>query len=372
MARAVELARRGLYTTDPNPRVGCVLVRAGDVVGEGWHCYAGGPHAEAAALEQAGARARGATAYVTLEPCSHHGRTPPCAQGLIEAGVSRVVAAMSDPDPRVAGRGLETLRAAGVGVECGLLEAEAEALNPGFVSRHRRGRPLVRCKLAMTLDGRTAAASGESRWITGGEARRDVQRLRARSSAVMVGAGTVLSDDPALTVRPDSFDPGEMSPATDAHEITQPLRVILDSRLRIPLDARLLRQPGRVLIATTADDSDKAEGLRAAGAEVIALPDARGRVDTAALLAHLAGLQVNEVLLEAGAVLSGAMLEAGLVDELVIYAAPTLLGDRARGLFTLPGVSALDQAIRLDIRDVRAVGGDWRITAVPVRSEDED
>lgn len=367
MARALELARRGLYTADPNPRVGCVLVRAGEVVGEGWHRRAGEAHAEAAALEQAGERARGATAYVTLEPCCHQGRTPPCTRSLIDSGVARVVAATVDPDPRVAGQGLAALRSAGITADCGLLEAQAEALNPGFVMRHRAGRPLVRCKLAMTLDGRTAAASGESRWITGEAARRDVQRLRARSSAVMVGIGTVLSDDPALTVRPEVLNPAEAghSPV----EWRQPLRIVLDSRLRLPVDARLLALSGPVLIATAAQDTDKAVALRDAGAEVRRFAGPRGRVDPAALLAYLAGRQVNEVLLEAGAVLSGTMLETGLVDELVIYTAPKLLGDRGRGLFALPAVGGLAEAIRLDIQDIRAVGEDWRIVAKPTRAD---
>lgn len=358
MARAIELAARGLYTTDPNPRVGCVLVRAGRVVGEGWHERAGGPHAEVAALRAARGEARGATAYVSLEPCRHHGRTPPCTGALIEAGVARVVAAMEDPDPRTAGAGLAELRAAGLRAEGGLLRAQAEALNPGFAMRHREGRPYVRCKLATTLDGRTATAAGESRWITGAAARRDVQHLRARSSAVMTGIGTVLADDPALTVRPDEWT-GAVPAAP-----RQPLRVVLDSALRLPVGARLLAQPGATLIAT-ASDRERPELAALVGVEIGRYPGAGGRVDLRALLAALARREVNELLLEAGPTLSGALLNERLIDELVVYVAPTLLGDAGRGLFTLPGLDRLAQARSLAIVDVRAVGRDWRITARP-------
>ncbi len=369
MARALALAARGLYTTDPNPRVGCVLVRDGEVVGEGFHEVAGGPHAEAVALQAAGGRAAGATAYVTLEPCRHHGRTPPCTDALIAAGVRRVVAAMGDPDPRTAGAGFAQLRAAGIAVDTGLLIAEAEALNAGFVSRHRRGRPFVRCKLGMTLDGRTATASGESRWITSAAARRDVQRLRARSSAILTGIGTVLTDDPSLTVRVDELFAGGDAGGFDDARIRQPLRVVADSGLRIAASARVLSQAGPTLIATAVS------GGRADldGVEVCRIDaDARGRVDPAALLAFLAGRQVNELLLEAGPTLCGAFIAAGLVDELVLYLAPKLLGDTARGLFTLPGLERLDQAVGLKIIDVRAVGDDWRITARPIRQESSE
>ncbi len=369
MSRALALAVRGLYTTDPNPRVGCVLVRDGDVVGEGWHACAGEPHAEAHALQQAGERAAGATAYVTLEPCRHHGRTPPCSEALIEAGVRRVVAAMTDPDPRTAGAGFAQLRAAGIEVESGLLEAEAVALNPGFVSRHRRRRPYMRCKLGMTLDGRTATVSGESRWITSAAARRDVQRLRARSSAIVSGIGTVIADDPSLTVRTDELFAGDDAAGCELPRSRQPLRVIVDSRLGIPADARLFTQPGPLMIAA-AVDRVRADLQGRVGVEICRLAaNADGRVDLAALLSLLAEREVNEILLEAGPTLSGAMLAAGLVDELVIYMAPKLLGDAARGLFTLPGLERLDQAIGLSIDDIRAVGGDWRITARPASGE---
>lgn len=363
MARALQLARRGVYTTRPNPRVGCVLARDGEIVGEAWHERAGGPHAEVVALEQAGNRASGATAYVTLEPCCHHGRTPPCTDALLKAGVKRVVAAMSDPNPQVAGAGFRQLRAAGMEVESGLLNAEAEALNPGFIMRHRIGRPYVRAKLGMTLDGRTAAAGGRSQWITGAAARGDVQRLRARSCAIMSGSGTVLADDPALTLRPDELDLGELKRYVDKHSIAPPLRVIADSRGRMPASARLLASPGRVLIATAENCSGRADILDAGHIERHAFPDGQGRVDLAGLLAYLAQCQVNEVLLEAGAALSGAMLQADLIDELVIYVAPKLLGDRARALFDLREALALDQAVNLIIEDMRAVGEDWRVTA---------
>ncbi len=363
MARALALAARGLYTTDPNPRVGCVLVRDGAIVGEGFHEYAGGPHAEAVALAAAGSRAAGATAYVTLEPCRHHGRTPPCSEALIAAGVQRVVAAMGDPDPRTAGAGFAQLRAAGIAVDDGVLEAEALALNPGFASRHRLGRPFVRCKLGMTLDGRTATASGESRWITSAAARRDVQRLRARSSAILTGIGTVLVDDPSLTVRIDELFDGNEAATCDPARIQSPLRVIADSGLRIPASARILSPGARALVAT-AVSAERADLASRAGVVVRRVAaGADGRIEPAALLGVLAEYQVNELLLEAGPTLCGAFLAAGLIDELVLYMAPKLLGDTARGLFTLPGLDRLDQAVGLQIVDIRAVGDDWRITA---------
>lgn len=350
MARALELAAKGLYTTDPNPRVGCVVVRDGTVVGEGWHARAGEAHAEALALQQAGERARGADVYVTLEPCNHHERTPPCTEALVRAGVRRVVAAMQDPNPRVDGKGFARLTAAGVECRAGLLEAQAQALNPGFISRARRGRPYVRVKLGASLDGRTALASGESRWITGEAARADVQRLRARSSAILTGVGTVLADDPALTVR--SFDIGR-----------QPLRVVLDTGLRTPASAQILQVPGRTLIATAGGDERRAQALIDAGAEVARLGGAGPGVDLPGLMRLLAERQVNEVLVEAGPRAAGALLAQGLVDELVLYMAPVLLGDAARGMFRLPGVAALSDRVALEVADVRAVGTDWRVSA---------
>ncbi len=354
MARALRLAERGLFTTDPNPRVGCVVVSDGRVVGEGWHERAGSPHAEVHALQQAGSAAAGATAYITLEPCSHHGRTPPCADALIASGVSRAVVAMQDPNPQVAGQGLQALRDAGIEVADGLLEQEAELLNPGFVMRMRRGRPWVRCKLAMSLDGRTAMASGESQWITGPAAREDVHRLRARSSAIMTGIGTVLADDPSLTARLAGHD---------GATLLQPLRVVIDSGLRLPPAARLLQQPGETLVVTALEDATGEAALVRPGVSVVTLPTHGARPDLAAVMQYLARLEVNELHLEAGARLSGAMLDAGLVDELVIYMAPHLMGDTARGLFHLPGLEKMAQRIRLQLRDIRAVGEDWRITA---------
>jgi len=355
MARALRLAARGLYTTDPNPRVGCVLVREGQVVGEGWHERAGEGHAEINALRQAGEQAAGATAYVTLEPCCHHGRTPPCSQALLAAGVMRVVAAMPDPNPQVAGNGLAELAAAGVATDSGLLATEAEQLNPGFVMRMRHGRPWVRCKLAMSLDGRTAMQNGESRWITGEAARRDVHRLRARSSAIMTGIGTILADDPSLTVRLEG---------DDAVPFLQPLRVIIDSRLRIPSTAKLLDLPGETLILTGSAAASREALLARPGVSVVTLPlDTDGRLDLRAVLRYLGGTGINELHVEAGAVLCGALLAGRMVDELVIYLAPHLMGDAARGLFVLPGLQHMAQRIALAIQEVRAVGRDLRITA---------
>lgn len=355
MARALQLAERGLYTTDPNPRVGCVLVRDGQVVGEGWHERAGDEHAEAIALRQAGERAAGATVYVTLEPCCHHGRTPPCSRALIDAGVARVIAAMQDPNPQVAGRGLAELLAAGVSTDTGLLAAEAEQLNPGFVMRMRQARPWVRCKLAMSLDGRTAMANGESRWITGEAARRDVHHLRARSSAILTGIGTVLADDPSLSVRLEG---------DEAAPFMQPLRVIIDSRLRIPPTAKLLDLPGETLILTGTADASREALLARPGVSVDVLPlNAAGQLDLQAVLRYLGGAGINEVHVEAGAILCGALLADRLIDELVIYMAPHLMGDAARGLFALPGLQHMTQRIALSIQDARAVGKDLRITA---------
>ncbi|SEL07068.1 bifunctional diaminohydroxyphosphoribosylaminopyrimidine deaminase/5-amino-6-(5-phosphoribosylamino)uracil reductase RibD [Halomonas daqiaonensis] len=366
MARALTLARRGLYTTDPNPRVGCVLVKDHRVVGEGWHERAGEPHAEIHALRAAGEQARGATAYVTLEPCSHHGRTGPCALALVEAGVARVMVAMQDPDPRVAGRGIAMLHEAGIEVAVGMLEDEALALNAGFVMRMSHGRPFVRLKMAMSLDGRTAMRSGESQWITGPQARREVQRLRARSSAILTGVESIIFDNARLTVRPEQLD----LPEGEALAARQPLRVVVDSRLRLPLAAACLREPGRTLVVTLDDhEPERRETLQAAGAEVVALPAGTdGRVDLDALLRHLAEVELaNEVLLETGATLAGAMLEAGLIDEMQLFVAPTLLGGEARPLFELPGLSLMAQQKGLEILDIRAVGDDWRITARPRR-----
>jgi diaminohydroxyphosphoribosylaminopyrimidine deaminase/5-amino-6-(5-phosphoribosylamino)uracil reductase len=332
-----------------------VLVRDGEIVGEGWHERAGEAHAEVYALRAAGEQAKGATAYVTLEPCCHHGRTPPCSQALIDAGVTRVVAAMQDPNPEVAGKGLAQLQQAGIDTESGLMQAEAEALNPGFCQRMRTGRPYVRCKLAMSLDGRTAMASGESKWISGEASRRQVHRLRARSSAIMTGIGTVLADDPSLDVRL-----GEAPPASGW---LQPLRIVLDPNLSMPTNSRMLRLTGRTLIVTATEDSERQAELESAGAAVIHLPAPGGRIDLPELMIYLGNEGINEVLLETGATLSGAMLQSGLIDELVIYMAPHLMGNDARGLFDLPGINQMQERIDLTITDVRAVGQDWCFTA---------
>jgi diaminohydroxyphosphoribosylaminopyrimidine deaminase/5-amino-6-(5-phosphoribosylamino)uracil reductase len=362
MARAIRLAAAGLYTTHPNPRVGCVLVRRDEIVGEGWHRRAGEAHAERNALAAAGARAEGATAFVSLEPCCHQGRTPPCTLGLIEAGVRRVVAAMRDPNPLVSGQGLALLERAGVAVECGLLEDQARALNPGFVKRMARGLPYVRNKLAMSLDGRTAMASGESKWISSEAARADVQRLRARSEAVVTGIGTVLADDPSLNVR---LAPEQLLGAQAPDDVIQPVRVVLDSRLRMPPRARMLALPGQTLVLCVDQDPAHAAALEAAGARVYRAPESQGQVDLEAAFRYLAEQDINEVLLECGPTLAGSALQAGLVDELVIYVAPHLMGDMARGLFSLPALRHMHQRMELEITEVRAVGRDWRITARP-------
>lgn len=362
MARAIELARRGQYSTHPNPRVGCVLVKDGRVVGEGWHQKAGEPHAERHALAAAGDAARGATAYVTLEPCSHHGRTPPCADGLVDAGVARVVAAMEDPNPKVAGQGMAHLAEAGITVETGLLANSAAALNPGFIKRMTTGRPYVRCKLAMSLDGRTAMASGESAWITGEDARRDVQRLRARSDAILTGIGTVLADDPSLNVR---IGLDELPGLASADHLSQPLRVVLDRRLRMPLDARMLALDGQTMVITDAADMGRVDALIGAGALVTELPSGPGGIDLGVVLDYLGAREINELLIEAGPTLAGGALAAGIIDELIVYMAPHLMGDSGRGLFHLPGLQGMADRVDLTISDIRAVGRDWRITARP-------
>ena len=353
MARALELAALGLNTTDPNPRVGAVLASGEDVIGEGWHQRAGEPHAEVFALRAAGERARGATLYVTLEPCSHQGRTPPCADAIVAAGVARVVMAMADPNPRVNGGGNAKLRAAGIAVESGLLEEQARELNPGFVQRMSRGRPWVRLKLGTSLDGRIALPSGESQWITSEESRADVQRWRARSSAILTSHATVLRDDPRLDVRLEGAS-------------RQPLRVILDGNLETPAAARILDKPGDVLIFTAAHGSLSREALESRGARVQSVGrSATGGVDLRAVLEQLAREEMNEVWIECGARLAGAFVSDGLVDELIVYQAPTLLGSEAFAMFHLPAPAALAQASRWRFTDVRRIGEDLRIIARP-------
>lgn len=350
MANALQLAARGLYSTSPNPRVGCVIVRDGELVGSGWHKIAGEPHAEIHALEEAGQQARGATLYVTLEPCAHHGRTPPCADAIIASGVTRVVAAMADPNPLVAGRGLRALGEAGIETSVGLYEAQARALNVGFISRMTRRRPWLRIKIAATLDGKTALANGISKWITSPAARRDVHRLRARSCAIMTGSGTVLADDPELTVR-ETLTP------------RQPLRVVLDSQLRTPLAARIVG-PNTLFVAVR-QDVQKEEALKTLGAEVIYL-ESQGKPELEPVLNLLAERGVNELLVEAGSELNAALLQAKLVDEIVCYVAPTLFGHGARGMFAIDDIIKMDDRIDLALLGQRRVGPDWRINARPL------
>ncbi|EIT69478.1 MULTISPECIES: bifunctional diaminohydroxyphosphoribosylaminopyrimidine deaminase/5-amino-6-(5-phosphoribosylamino)uracil reductase RibD [Hydrocarboniphaga] len=399
MARALQLAALGRLSTFPNPRVGAVVVSPdGEIAGEGWHQRAGEAHAEVFALRAAGERARGADLYVTLEPCSHHGRTPPCADAVITAGVRRVIVAMRDPNPLVSGRGLDRLRAAGIVVETGVMQAAALNLNRGFVSRMERGRPFVTLKLGASLDGRTATASGESQWITSSEARADVHRLRAEAGAVLTSSETVLADDPQLTVRefasavPLSRSrervapqaPGEGQPEKlGAHSdstlsprlrrdplpqagegtifLRQPDRIVLDSSARVPANAKVWSSGARRFWVSTRDSATAPEGV-----ELLTVPaDTDGRVDLPAAFAALGTAAVNEVLVECGPRLAGALLQAKLVDELLVYLAPSLLGSEARGLAALPGLARLDQRLRLRYTDVRQIGPDLKITAVP-------
>ena len=349
MARALELAERGLNTTTPNPRVGCVIVNGGEIVGEGWHEKAGLPHAEINALAAAGSRSRGATAYVSLEPCVHQGRTGPCSTALVEAGVARVVAALQDPNPLVAGGGLALLRDKGVDVACGLLEHEARELNIGFVSRMTRGRPWVRLKVAASLDGRTALNNGRSQWITGEAARRDGHRWRARACAILTGAGTVRDDDPRLTVR-------------EVQTSRQPLRIVVDSRLETPPTAKILKGGG-VLVAAAQEDKAKMAALRATGAEVLVMPNSAGKVEFGDLFRELARRGMNEVHVEAGSRLNGSLLQEGQVDEFLIYLAPSIIGDAARGMFHMPELTELAGRRQLNILDTRMIGPDIRVVA---------
>lgn len=355
MSRALQLARRGLYSAHPNPRVGCVLVKGGRIVGEGWHRKTGEAHAEVLALEAAGGDAKGATVYVTLEPCSHEGKTPPCADALISAGVAEVIAAMVDPDTRVSGNGHGALENAGITVRTGLLQEQAASLNAGYLSRINRGRPFVRLKIAASLDGKTAMANGESRWITGEAAREDVQRLRAASGAVLVGIGTVLADDPSLIVRIEDIDNCGL----------QPLRVVLDSKLRMPASARMLGLPGATAVFCRDDSNGTA--LEAAGASLHVVAGDGVGVDLEAVLGTLGDLGINDVLVEPGPTLAGRLLASGLVDELVIYQAPHIMGSETRAMFTTPGWRTIGDRLGVETVDVRQIGSDLRITAVPVR-----
>jgi len=351
MARALDLARKGRYTTDPNPRVGCVLVSAGQIIAEGWHYQAGQAHAEVDALAKLAepSQAKGTTAYVTLEPCSHYGRTGPCCDALIAAGISRVVVAMQDPNPLVAGDGLKRMMDAGIEVSCGLLQEDAKQLNRGFIKRMSSGLPFIRSKLAMSLDGRTALANGKSQWITSAESRQDVQSFRAESSAIVTGVDTVLTDDPSLNARVD-FD------------VKQPVRVVLDSSLRMPVDAKMLSLPGETWVITCCEDQGKQQSLQAAGAKVFAVGANAGRIDLQQAFELLAELQINNVWVEAGASLNGALLQTDLVDEWLIYMAPCVLGDQARGLFHFPELQNMADKKTFHINEFRQVGSDVRLT----------
>ncbi|MCK5828847.1 MAG: bifunctional diaminohydroxyphosphoribosylaminopyrimidine deaminase/5-amino-6-(5-phosphoribosylamino)uracil reductase RibD [Methylococcales bacterium] len=347
MAKALKLAEKGCYTTDPNPNVGCVLVMDGKVVAEGWHHKAGGDHAEIVALKKID-DAKGVTAYVTLEPCSHHGKTGPCCEALITAGVKRVVVAMQDPNPLVAGKGIKKMQDAGLIVECGALERGAEGLNKGYIKRMMTGLPFIRSKLGMSLDGRTAMPSGESQWITSSQSRADVQKLRAESSAILTGINTVLADDPSLNVRLDI-------------DVKQPVRVILDSSLQMPLTAKMLSLAGENWILTCSDDEQKIKSLENVGFQVFQINNKENQLDLDATMAFLGKKQINTVLIEAGAILNGALLNQKLVDEWIVYMAPCILGDQGRGLFHLPGMQKMIDKKQLNMISVRQVGADIKL-----------
>ncbi|QUJ68159.1 bifunctional diaminohydroxyphosphoribosylaminopyrimidine deaminase/5-amino-6-(5-phosphoribosylamino)uracil reductase RibD [Photobacterium sp. GJ3] len=362
MRRALSLAKRGRFTTAPNPNVGCVIAKHDTILGEGFHYRAGQPHAEVFALRAAGDHAAGATAYVTLEPCSHYGRTPPCAEALIQAGVARVVCAMVDPNPKVAGRGVEMLKSAGIQVETGLLEADALALNPGFICRMKTGRPYVQLKLAASLDGKTALANGVSQWITGPQARADVQRFRAQAGAILSTSATVLADDPSLNVRWEEL--GESVQAEyPLSELRQPVRVIIDSQNRLSPSQRLFSLPGRIILARAKAD----EQHWPSHVEQLEIPlDEQGQLDLSALMHALAQQDINHLWVEAGASLAGGLIHAGLVDELLLYQAPKLMGSGSRSLIDLQAMTAMSQVPELVLNDVRQVGQDIRIRATIV------
>lgn len=356
MARAMQLAKKGRFTTSPNPNVGCVLVRDGDIVGEGYHLQAGEPHAERNALAAAADRARGATCYVTLEPCSHHGRTPPCAEGLIEHGVAEVVVAMIDPNPTVAGRGIKMLQDAGIKIRVGLLGDQARELNQGFIKRMETGLPFVRVKLAASMDGRTALANGESKWITSPQARADVQMFRARSSAILTGSNTVLSDDPSLNVRTEQLTDVCYPLST----IRQPVRVLVDGQARLIPTLKTFRLPGEVWVVREdgADENNWPDNTTQ-----LSIPRSGAHLDLEALLRELASREINDIWLEAGAELAGAFLQQGLADQLILYMAPKLMGNAAKGLLALPDFSNMSEVPEMTISDTRMVGPDLRITA---------
>lgn len=359
MARAIQLAKRGRYTTDPNPRVGCVIVKNGSIIAEGWHAWAGQRHAEIVALNKT-KDTLASTAYVTLEPCSHQGRTPPCCDALIKAGVEKVVTAMRDPNPLVAGTGLARLNAAGIKVECGVLEADARALNPGFIKRMETGLPYVTSKIAMSLDGRTALASGASKWITSTSAREDVHRMRAGSSAILTGINTVLADDPGLDAR-----------LKEESDVLQPVRIVLDSTLKMPTTVKMLKLSGSCIILTCVNKPIKQQQLEQTGFQVFQLPgNIDGRVNLEEVMRFLGKLKINEVLIEAGAELNGKLLAKNLVDQWVIYMAPTILGDQGRGLFKLPEIRTMEDKKKFIMVDFRKIGPDLRLKFLPEKLTD--
>ena len=364
MTRALQLAEQGLYSTQPNPRVGCVIVKDGKIMGEGAHLKAGEPHAEVFALRQAGNLAKGATLYVTLEPCSHTGRTPPCSQAIIDVGIAKVIVAMLDPNPLVSGSGLAHLQAHNIETVSGLMQAQAVELNLGFISRMTRQKPYVRCKIAASLDGKTALNNGASQWITSEPARLDVQYWRARSCAILTGIGTVLADDPSMTVR-NAPSPLMGEGWGEGGAARQPLRVIVDSQLQTPIAAKIL-QGGNVLIAFASDAQHKSDALLNVGAELLCIPNDSDKVCLNTLLSHLAAREINEVLVEAGEGLNGALLAQNLIDELLIYYAPKLMGSAAKGLFALPALTAMNQAINLQVLDMRQIGVDIRLRVKPI------
>ncbi len=353
MAKAIQLARKGLYTTSPNPRVGCVILDAqGNHAGEGFHIQAGTPHAEVHALRQAGSRASGGTAYVTLEPCSHFGRTPPCANALIEAGIKRVVVAMTDPNPNVSGNGIKRLQDNGIVVVTDVMATESAALNPGFIKRMMTGKPYVRLKLGISLDGKIALENGVSQWITGPDARRDVQRFRAQSCAILTGSGTALADNPSLLVRPSEAEFADYP----AESLRQPVRVVVDSNRNLPGDLQMFTDSQPTFIATVERPAET-ENV----AHLLSLSPKQGKVDLAELMGRLGDMQFNEVWVEAGPGLAGALLNAGEVDELIVYQAPKLLGDKAQSMVDLPSFTALSQTISLQRTDSRQLGEDIRM-----------
>ncbi len=361
MLEAIQLARKGWYSTQPNPRVGCVIVKDQKVIARGWHQQAGLAHAEINALNKIKGKANGATVYVTLEPCSHFGKTPPCCDALITAGVKRVVVAMLDPNPLVCGQGVQRLKDAGIEVLTGILEKQAQAINRGFTKRMLEKKPFIRCKMAASLDGQTALASGQSQWITSAEARLDVQRLRAESSAIMTGIGTVLADNPSMTVRQNSFN-----------LVQQPARIIVDSQLRISASATILKQPGQVHLFTSENSlleknlSDQVKKIKQTGALIHTVKRDANGLDLNQILSKLAELQFNEVLLESGKILAGSMLSAELVNELIIYLAPKLMGSGGRAMFDLSGINTMQDVMDIKIVDMRSIGKDIRLTAIPL------